>query len=202
MDREGVNKTFLFQTGAIKSKSETSTPGIGSGFYSKLVRLKVTISSRSQCCPQPCFYSKLVRLKVQYPLSVLGYYQKFLFQTGAIKSPLAQNDATYLRISFYSKLVRLKARVRILVFMWMSSFYSKLVRLKDVNINGRTYKIGRRFLFQTGAIKRLKAPLPDLIQTSFYSKLVRLKVYVPNRLSPEICFYSKLVRLKGSWDGV
>ena len=56
-------------------------------FYSKLVRLKVTIPRTFQHMHLFSFYSKLVRLKERLSTSSGLAKIMFLFQTGAIKSP-------------------------------------------------------------------------------------------------------------------
>ena len=80
--------TFLFQIGTIKSICcITYKRTTISGFYSKLVRLKVPVKTPTHTTTLSSFYSKLVRLKEMQCFSV-----------------------HLTKISFYSKLVRLKAQ--------------------------------------------------------------------------------------------
>ena len=76
-----------------------------------------------------CFYSKLVRLKV----TVSDYQdliQQFLFQIGAIKrsssGPFLQEDMVFL-----FQIGAIKSDARIPIATVTESFYSKLVRLKE-----------------------------------------------------------------------
>ena len=121
---------FLFQTGAIRRHPIGGNARFGSlCFYSKLVRLEVTYTSECNTCDQT----------------------KFLFQTGAIRSPSQSKIELFAR-RFYSKLVRLEAILFIFLMEQWRSFYSKLVRLEvKPPRNGQTRT--SQFLFQTGAIR-------------------------------------------------
>ena len=99
---------FLFHTGSIKRICETAEKLHKAGFYSILVRLKVT-----------------------HPVHRLILNSLFLFHTGSIKSRFRSWDVRCRRC-FYSILVRLKVKSRILPFSGYVGFYSILVRLKAV----------------------------------------------------------------------
>ena len=92
-----------------------------------------------------------MRLKEKTLITTIGEYNKFLFQTGAIKSILRERVLGILR-SFYSKLVRLKVYRTYYRAGNVFSFYSKLVRLKVLKMD-KIEVIEGAFLFQTGAIK-------------------------------------------------
>ena len=145
-------------------------------------------------------------------------FNKFQFQTGAIKS-LVGRHREHREISFqfqtgaikrHTQCLRVCPRAR---FQFQTGaikrtatdsprpfgdcFNSKLVRLKGNS--SRLPVSSHTFQFQTGAIKsKVSYTIPSLV-TCFNSKLVRLKVAVdmvyPNL--PIDSFNSKLVRLKG-----
>ena len=101
--------------------------------------------------------------------------ERFLFQTGSIKSKLRYLQKEIVVVCFYSRLVRLKDIViGDGIFVSLKGFYSRLVRLKEFAVFSDTMR-ERQFLFQTGSIKRNIMYALRAFRESFYSRLVRLK---------------------------
>ena len=148
------------------------------------------------------FYSKLVRLKVSDSITLKIWKAAFLFQTGAIKRALSQPKPIIYTLSFYSKLVRLKVKkLSSEDRLWLSFLFQTGAIKSDTEMQELSEKWAR-FLFQTGAIKR-RSCLRNcrcMLRKSFYSKLVRLKAINNGGTwtAQGASFYSKLVRLKAS----
>ena len=93
-----------------------------------------------------------MRLKDRFYPIIPKSVEKFLFQTGAIKSK-CKIDAKRGGSSFYSKLVRLKAPAVIAVRKFVISFLFQTGAIKRSDGTLRRSAIQVMFLFQTGAIK-------------------------------------------------
>ena len=78
------------------------------------------------------FYSKLVRLEVTRTPASENPEDRFLFQTGAIRSEKI-TEIVSVKLSFYSKLVRLEGSFDDFLIVLSVGFYSKLVRLEAVS---------------------------------------------------------------------
>ena len=103
----------------------------GLGFYSKLVRLEAHRDKVIRC-KQLRFYSKLVRLEVKRIQNRDVLYTKFLFQTGAIRSEIAdQRLSVRLWFLFQTGAIR-RVIISFIIRDVILSFYSKLVRLEDI----------------------------------------------------------------------
>ena len=218
---------FLFQTGAIRSETNWERSNYTQDcFYSKLVRLEeetaasTIVGSLLVSIPNWCDQKE----RVHHLFEAL--FHLFLFQTGAIRRRLTDLFILPHRTCFYSKLVRLEGNfLPRMSFGGYLSFYSKLVRLEEKMRSGTRLSCVTQFLFQTGAIRRLRTLIVLNRMASFYSKLVRLEVgeahirqtcrlvSIPNwcdqkhpirreqDLKCQAGFYSKLVRLEGvSYD--
>ena len=97
---------FLFQTGSIRSfDAPLEKHHRRKRFYSKLVRLEVSIYQRdSKWCVR--FYSKLVRLEGPHGDWRLRVYSEFLFQTGSIRRVGAQNRGVRPQFLFQTGSIR------------------------------------------------------------------------------------------------
>ena len=120
---------FLFQIGAIKTPTFRFRYNmIYSRFYSRLVRLKQL--PLANILPSGLsFYSRLVRLKLFTKAGYRTIKYRFLFQIGAIKTPLPQFLECEMKFLFQIGAIKT-------VWWWVCvwggrvRFYSRLVRLK------------------------------------------------------------------------
>ena len=145
---------FLFQTGAIKTKTFNLIVGNSHfSFYSKLVRLKHQPGHVVKL-PLISFYSKLVRLKrgawrtsIKLPT--------FLFQTGAIKT---SSICFFLEgmCEFLFQTGAIKTVQRLKQYHYQRMFLFQTGAIKTFAIPKNNIVLFRKFLFQTGAIKTIR----------------------------------------------